>query len=533
MKIAVVWFTCENDNGLVRVSKKSLERLGDFSFFVAVDKEDHWKPIDGVQAVRTTFERGGNLNGLECVSGQIEVMADIAETTGADYVLKIDSDVVAIGSRWLEMLDPARWALVGGYRNFYYQEGVWGGAYAIAGNALLALPKDFPALIQEANHFTYGNLGPRFPEDETITAIFRSAYPDNVLLDKGGWPESGWINRYEYKSSGGTYWRNFDFVEFGGCQWQLDGGEWNSRDRKRAIEETMEAALVRGNKAKLPQPIVGRSKRKWWAVWDQTGFWKYFQPVIREAARTGRHVHYLSDRDLTKDLESLLGNCEVLFLWNGTGWQYEQLLKACRAVGVRVLFCENGFAPQTDFHLIYTEGINATSSIMKNDLSWLTEEHIHKYHCYASHYAPKFIGGDEVLVPLQLESDFNIKEHSPISDMQQFIDYCCNVFSGEKIVFKRHPRDAKQYDTHGHRLVTSGDLLEMASRSKRVYGINSTCLLEASMIEGLDVTGIGNGFLSKKEPREQVLAALFALQLPIMGLEDMPDFLADDFLDLR
>lgn len=53
----------------------------------------------GADFLRTTFPRGGNLNGLACLLGQLNTLHACAGD--AEWVLKVDSDTVVRGLTWL------------------------------------------------------------------------------------------------------------------------------------------------------------------------------------------------------------------------------------------------------------------------------------------------------------------------------------------------------------------------------------------------------------------------------------------------
>ena len=81
-------------------------------------------------------------------------------------------------------------------------------------------------------------------------------------------------------------------------------------------------------------------------------------------------------------------------------------------------------------------------------------------------------------------------------------------------MFKKHPRDDEDYSS-SHQILLRGDFLDLAQDADLVYGINSTCLLESSLL-GAPTEAVGNGFL-KAHPNQQerLLAALADKQIPI------------------
>ena len=121
MKVAIVFFSYVKDAGLVNLALRGVKRLQDVNPADVVDVfvyDDAAAPM-GRAAVPewtgyelTVFNRRGNLNGLECVQGQLAVYAGLA-ARGYDWVIKLDSDTYLNSLEWLRGVDAARVAHVG------------------------------------------------------------------------------------------------------------------------------------------------------------------------------------------------------------------------------------------------------------------------------------------------------------------------------------------------------------------------------------------------------------------------------------
>jgi glycosyltransferase involved in cell wall biosynthesis len=209
--------------------------------------------------------------------------------------------------------------------------------------------------------------------------------------------------------------------------------------------------------------------------------------------------------------------CKHLFMWNGAEAEYQPIKMICDKSGVGWSVVEVAWFPQSKNWFVDPLGINADASLMDDDLSWVTdadEKNLEKVrHDYWG--GRTWEPSDYILVPLQLEWDTNIILHSPYKKMQQLIDHCEKKFEGQRIIFKRHPHDVHGKYKTKHELVVSGGWLDYLSKAKEVYGINSTCLMEAALL-GVPVTQLGNGYLKKHaDKKERLLAALCAKQIHI------------------
>lgn len=128
--IAVI-YTWPPDYAAAALSARVLSSLG-VRVHLAIDRSHPVPAVEGATIIRTSFPRNGNLNGKACVIGQLETMASLADDDG--YHLKVDSDALVMGLRWLDCRDED---LVGvhhpGGQSFY------GFCYAVKGGSIPAL----------------------------------------------------------------------------------------------------------------------------------------------------------------------------------------------------------------------------------------------------------------------------------------------------------------------------------------------------------------------------------------------------------
>lgn len=97
MNTIILYFTYAGDADVARMSVcRALELYPDASFMVA---EDAAAPLpagcmpEPVKVFRTRYDRGGTGKGLAAVLGELRTMRDAMAAAGADYCIKLDSDV--------------------------------------------------------------------------------------------------------------------------------------------------------------------------------------------------------------------------------------------------------------------------------------------------------------------------------------------------------------------------------------------------------------------------------------------------------
>lgn len=119
MNVALVYFTYERDAELLGMSLQALPQLrsreGDeVSVFVFDDANAPLAVVpEGVVYEQTSFDRKGNLNGLECIDGMLALYESVFERTGAEWIVKLDCDTYLNDLDWLRGMDAATVAQAG------------------------------------------------------------------------------------------------------------------------------------------------------------------------------------------------------------------------------------------------------------------------------------------------------------------------------------------------------------------------------------------------------------------------------------
>lgn len=209
--------------------------------------------------------------------------------------------------------------------------------------------------------------------------------------------------------------------------------------------------------------------------------WLY--PVRQYLAEKGlswRCMHPLDNHQ-----SDLLRQAKATIVWNGSQRIYRDFLTQCQLNRVPVTYAECGFFPQAEHFYFDNAGVNLSSQLRADDLSWLTEHDVKVAQHYREQLFQKRQSQDKgyVFVPLQIASDSNIQNHSRFTNgMQQYINFVLSQHDATKIIFKVHPKDlyADSYEFHGA-TVSSADTLDLIAGATLVRGINSSVLFEAAL----------------------------------------------------
>lgn len=97
-----VTFCYKPDEDMLRMSSARIRELDPSAKIYAVNDPAApiTEPISGVTFMQGNFPRGGNLNGLATVAGELAVFEQILTAEHADYIVKFDCDL------WVTQLGP-------------------------------------------------------------------------------------------------------------------------------------------------------------------------------------------------------------------------------------------------------------------------------------------------------------------------------------------------------------------------------------------------------------------------------------------
>lgn len=147
-----VWFTCRNDAGVLMRSVQSVLDVYPKATLVVCDDFSDGRTLHpavvrilqkmGVIFVPTVWPRNGNLRGWKCAKEVSTTLKWAGKITGADVVVKIDSDVILVDSRWLDEFTTSNETVVAGMRS-RCGRAFCGVTYALKGEGLEALTDSF------------------------------------------------------------------------------------------------------------------------------------------------------------------------------------------------------------------------------------------------------------------------------------------------------------------------------------------------------------------------------------------------------
>ena len=111
MKVAIAFFSYSGDELLLRQALRAIPHLRAFGDSIDVFiVDDAAAPLsiipDGVHYIPTTFNRRGNLNGVECICGMAQSYAKILQYGAYDWLIKKDCDTYINDLHWLRALSP-------------------------------------------------------------------------------------------------------------------------------------------------------------------------------------------------------------------------------------------------------------------------------------------------------------------------------------------------------------------------------------------------------------------------------------------
>lgn len=195
----------------------------------------------GAEYVQSSWDRGGNLRGPECIKGELEELSRAA--TDDDIVVKIDCDTALLDDGWLRWMASRPWVQL--YASGAWQEGewvMWGACYAMRGWLTRRLLDDID----------WGEVDAQAPEDRTIGSVALAILPVGLAQIVQPWsqrqPWSEWTawNWYSLTTSAERYAARFAVVTVGNAA--LYGKPASER---AAVMRRLLEAKVRGKETEL------------------------------------------------------------------------------------------------------------------------------------------------------------------------------------------------------------------------------------------------------------------------------------------
>ncbi|USD19899.1 hypothetical protein MJO52_12500 [Microbulbifer variabilis] len=208
---------------------------------------------------------------------------------------------------------------------------------------------------------------------------------------------------------------------------------------------------------------------------------------------------FISQHNL--DCEDLLKRkgFDYVYLWNGNFAYQTGFLNVTKKHNIDVRFMEVAWFDQSNTYYFDPKGVNSGSEIAKKATYELEGYYKHGQEFCESYRRKKLSGlkNEEkyILVPLQVETDSNIRLYSPFTSMQEFISELARWLpKTHKVIVRKHPKSSmKMFDLpKGFSWSRESDLFKDIAGAKCIIGINSTVLLQ-SLAVGKPVIAMGEG----------------------------------------
>ena len=248
--------------------------------------------------------------------------------------------------------------------------------------------------------------------------------------------------------------------------------------------------------------------------------------------------------DVYEQSKDVIKNVDLVLIYNGFRDCIFPVTQATRDLNKDTIFAEVGLMPQKGHQFIDNKGLFCESSLM-GDIDWVNTHHVERFLQYRkdsmyTRYIDRVNKSENkfVLCPLQVEWDAQVTRCTEFKNIDT-IKWCVEHFPDDEIVVRAHPRDhqsnieslhlqimhldhpnitfsclprdtktfkiynREEDDTltkeqaeahkklHSKFAWSSYGLLENCINAKAVVGLNSTSLIEASLI-GKEVICLGD-----------------------------------------
>ena len=218
-----------------------------------------------------------------------------------------------------------------------------------------------------------------------------------------------------------------------------------------------------------------------------------------------------SDIQIANKIKELKATHVVV--WNGDfndnerGFQLPLMNMLRGQSGLKLVFCEHGWLPQSTTFTIDNEGSNGSSSVSKSSKIDCRPNKALIDAKRSEYTAPVYKGlNSYIYLPLQINTDTQVSLYSPyFKDMASLIKHVSGMFPDRKIIVKAHPKDSTSNKERYRRICNGVNLIYVDDRNNmsyikgadRVIAINSTVVNEA-LLFNKPVMTYGINYFSNK-----------------------------------
>lgn len=177
-----VTFCYEPDTAMLEMATARIHQLDPSAVIYAVNDKDRpvKRAVPGVTFLSSDFPRGGNLNGLAVIAGELAVFEKLLKAERSDYIIKFDCDM------WTNCLHPfLRVAPDNGLPVYDYMSVERFEAFKPSGMIYRMSRWAVKAAIKAFNTRSKAGLwvnGNQYPEDVTIYNLVQSARLSTYLV---------------------------------------------------------------------------------------------------------------------------------------------------------------------------------------------------------------------------------------------------------------------------------------------------------------------------------------------------------------
>lgn len=253
----------------------------------------------------------------------------------------------------------------------------------------------------------------------------------------------------------------------------------------------------------------------------------------------GIEVDHIFGQKKEEEWLDIFSKYDHIFCYNGFRRESISLKLAIEKSGIPTTYHEGGILPARVNQFVDRKGILAGSSFCEN-IDWVNQRHFDELEEWKQWYKNEiklkdtvWKNGDYIFCPMQCWWDANLygpNEWSPFTDknaMKEFMINMQNNYPNDRIMFRCHPQDHKEFDIY-KKLIRKGnqidqgywandvkehdnELMNLMLNSKKVIGVNSTCLLQ-SILFGIPTEALGKGYVksagTNKEDQLRMVAAV-------------------------
>jgi hypothetical protein len=191
-------------------------------------------------------------------------------------------------------------------------------------------------------------------------------------------------------------------------------------------------------------------------------------------------------------------NPDVVFTWNGISEGDRQMVLLYGRE--KFIFAELGFFNHYSTCYFDTSGTNYLSMNTVEPISTDGVDYSIVERLKAKFQKPRKLNEKYIFVPLQDETDTQIKYLSPFKRMSELLQYVIDLYTYDpdiKIVYKQHPMARSAVPRHPKLVEVADDVHHYIPYAEKVIGVNSNVLLETFLYHD-NILALGLGMATRR-----------------------------------